>query len=434
MQSVWMLVVTAALACGCKSNKKQKTPLEEKLERISLRSVTPIPDPELVAMACELAKDFSTNEQVQSTLEVLFYDRVKLDKDPGDVKCVVDAYSAWYVANHPGSLNIEAIVRAWEHHKIASAKVVYDTLSQHDIQSANGTLPDARAADQPLAVADIPSVLADLQLSLKDWMAGADSPMDQRTPNDIPLFTSTVEKLAAIGPPAVPALLDIWLTDKQPIKIRAAAQALGRIDAPTLVKETIKALDAYDAAYLTDPSSRANGSVAAAGVHAAQSYRTARAVDIMLRALSSPDPAASALAANWLKTNLDAQKAIDALFRYMAAKDNYSMREINVYVDLITSFKTAASPLVVQNLEALLAEAKSPEKVFWAHKVVAMSALQTIGTKDAAATVQKFVADPGSYYSSPASTDPNDVLAASKAKKLTFKSLAERTLGVVSAR
>jgi hypothetical protein len=261
--------------------------------------------------------------------------------------------------------------------------------------------------------------------------------MDQRTPNDIPLFTSTVDKLAAIGPPALPQLVDIWLTELQPIKIRAAAQAVAAIDPATFIKETVKALDAYDAAYLKDPASRMTGvaPAAAAGVHSAMYFRTGKVLTALLRALSSPDSAASGASAKWLKENLDAQKAIDSLFAYMAAKNQYSVREINVYVDVITHFRDTASPIVVKNLEALLAAAKSPKKVFWAHKVVAMTALQQVGKKDAAPTVKKFTNDSDSYESMPIANDPNNPIEGlADRKTITFKSLAEKTLAEVEKR
>ena len=431
MRLTWV-VVAAALACACKS-EKPKSEQQQRLERLRQPGLV---DGQIVHMSCELAKDLAKDEEIRNALMARFYDRVERDTDAGDLKCIMDAYSAWYVDTNQQSLNAKAIVRAWEHHKIQSAKVVYDKMSANVIADSRGVPPDAgKAWDAPIIVEEISAKLAELDASLKGYMKADDAPMDQRTPNDIPLYTGTVDRVAAVGAPAVPQLVDIWLTEAQPIKIRAAAQALGLIDPATLTKETIKALDDYDAAFLKEPISRMKGSAAAAGVHAALSYRTPRALDVLLRALSSPDSAASGGAAKWIQEHLDAEKAIDALFRYMAAKSKYSVREIDVYVDVITSFKNAASPIVAKNLEALLAAAKSPKKVFWAHKVVAMTALQRIGTKDATPTVQKFVADPGSYQSMPIPKDPNDPLEGmAETKTITFKSLAEETLAAIEKR
>jgi hypothetical protein len=487
MQFYWV-VVAAVLACGCKS-EKPKTETERRME--TLRNEPGLGDGQIAHMTCEVAKDFDKDPKARDFLLGRLETRVDLDHETGtqlgthgDVVCILDALAA---STHKYAKQT-VIARAYYKYQTPAAKKLYDAMSEenrklatieavvdlgkqeaHWKSSAKVALPLMLDELDKLgggndrtkeALASAGQLYPTLPQAVKDRIGAkpkAPLPLDQLEPqlatlanhkldtdpnkspmqkiNDIGPIPHVGYEVATIGPPAVPQLVDIWQVELNPPKIRAAALALAHIDPARFTKEAIAALDAYDAAFRKDPGARfkAPAETAAAGLHAALDVRH-KAVDVLLRALSSPDDQVTAIAADGIKKNLEAEPAISSLFRYMAAKDKYNMREINVYVDVITHYREAASPLVVKNLEALLAAAKSPAKVFWAHKVVAMTALQRVGKKDAAPTVEKFASDPGSYYSQPAGTDPNDLVAATKKEQLTFKSLAETTLAEVTKR
>lgn len=257
------------------------------------------------------------------------------------------------------------------------------------------------------------------------------------TPNpDIGLISLVIDRIVEMEAAVIPKLLPVWKGPNQ-IRARVAAAAIGVLDPALLVKESIAMLDAYDAALAADPKARMSPAAmaAAAGVFAAGRLRNGVAADVYFRALSSPDPEVSGMAATWIKSNLPRDLAIDGLFRYMAAKQQYQQREIDIYVAVIEQFGAEASAVVAKNLDALLAAAKKPDKVFWAHKVVGLTALQKIGQPAAAPTVKKFQADKESYLSSKQKLDPmGNPVGMAETTPIPFAKLAGDALAALSSR
>ena len=91
------------------------------------------------------------------------------------------------------------------------------------------------------------------------------------------------------------------------------------------------------------------------------------------------------------------EQATDGLFMFMAEKDRFAHSEIDTYESLLVGYGSAASPAIARNLERLLTKHKNPTKVYWALKLVALRALQRVGTSQAAPTVKKFLAARDAY-------------------------------------
>jgi hypothetical protein len=118
----------------------------------------------------------------------------------------------------------------------------------------------------------------------------------------------------------------------------------------------------------------------------------------------------------------------------MAAKQSYNQREIDIYVAVIEQFGAEASPTVAKNLERLLAAGK-PDKVFWAHKVVGLTALEKVGQSPVVATIEKFKADKGMYVSA---NQPLDAFGKPEGpverRHIAFTTLAGNALAAIAKR
>jgi hypothetical protein len=259
------------------------------------------------------------------------------------------------------------------------------------------------------------------------------------TPNPtIGLFELVIERIVEMEAAAVPKLQDVWKSDPKPVRSRAAAAAIAALDPALLVKDTIALLDAYDAAFATEPKAWMSPAArtAAAGVYAAERIdRPAAVADVFFRALSSPDADLSGMAATWIKSRLPRDVAIDGLFRYMAAKQAYKQREIDVYVAVIEQFGPEGSATVVKNLAALLAAARKPDKVFWAHKVVGLTALAKVGQPSAAPTITKFKADKTRFVSTKQPLDGlGNPTGPIERTDIAFSTLAKQALAAIAKR
>ncbi|HEU0030214.1 MAG TPA: hypothetical protein VFQ53_06270 [Kofleriaceae bacterium] len=252
---------------------------------------------------------------------------------------------------------------------------------------------------------------------------------------NFPLFLDTVNKLVAMGPSVIPKLVELSKTT-DPLRSRAAAHALAKLDPARLAKETTALLDQHDDGFRPDLSPQfGTGPAASGGLRALATVDGDAATNTILRALSSRDPEISAFATETIKKRLERDAAIDALFKYMATKDKYGQPEIDSYVGLVTSYGGAATGALVKNLEALLAAAGKPETVFWAHKVVAFTALKNVGTRSAADVIKKYASDPGGFVRVQSRRDKagKDVGTPSK-QNVTFKELTDAALKAVSTR
>jgi hypothetical protein len=298
---------------------------------------------------------------------------------------------------------------------------------------------DAKAAyvrTAPRSLDELPTELARLSTA---GMKDTDVPFETKNP-DIGLFDLVVRRIVEMEAPAVPKLVEVWKSGASQVNARAAATAIGALDPALLVQDTIALLDAYDAALVADAAAgrvSATARAAAAGLYATEdlAFDIRTAADVHFRALSSPDPQLSGLAATWIKETLPRDMAIDGLFRYMAAKDKYNQREIDIYVAVIEEFGAEASATVARNLDTLLAAARKPDKVFWAHKVVGLTALAKIGQSPAVPTIEKFKADKEMFVST---NQPLDAMGnptgMEERKHIAFATLAADALAAIAKR
>ncbi|HUQ07997.1 MAG TPA: hypothetical protein VM261_36125 [Kofleriaceae bacterium] len=296
---------------------------------------------------------------------------------------------------------------------------------------------DAKASyvrSAPRSLDELPTELARLSTA---GMTDTDVPFETRTP-EIGLIDLVVDRIVEMEAPAIPKLTEAWKTGPSQVNARVAAAAIGKLDPALLVKDTLALLDAYDAALAADPAAgrvSATARAAAAGLYASErlDFDLRTAADIHFRALSSPDPQLSGLAATWIKTALPRDMAIDGLFRYMAAKDKYNQREIDIYVAVIERFGPEASASVAKNLEALLAAARKPDKVFWAHKVVGLTALAKVGQAPAVPTIEKFKADKEAFVSTKQPIDAmGNPTGMEERKHVAFATLADQALAAIA--
>ena len=65
----------------------------------------------------------------------------------------------------------------------------------------------------------------------------------------------------------------------------------------------------------------------------------------------------------------------------------------------------------MKNLEAMLAKAKRPENVYWAAKVVALFALEKVGTKAALPVLGKYASDKSGYANMSSNADTGTVVS-----------------------
>jgi hypothetical protein len=285
-----------------------------------------------------------------------------------------------------------------------------------------------------------PRSLAELETELGRLatarMASTEPPFATPNPENV-LFELVIDRIVEMEAPAVPKLLPVWKSDREHVRARAAAAAIGALEPALLVKDTITLLEQYDEAFAVDPSARMSPTAraGAAGVYAVGRFEPGAAADVYFRALSSPDAQLSGMAATWIKRRLPRDVAIDGLFRYMAAKQSYNQREIDIYVAVIEQFGAEASPTVAKNLERLLAAAGKPDKVFWAHKVVGLTALEKVGQSPVVATIEKFKADKGMYVSA---NQPLDAFGKPEGpverRHIAFTTLAGNALAAIAKR
>lgn len=269
---------------------------------------------------------------------------------------------------------------------------------------------------------------------------------DEPDPTKIYRFSDTVAGLAALGAAAMPKLLEIATGETSTsVRRNAAARALAKSDPAALANAALSRFDGHDEyVRLFDRGDNKFGAITnakdgpaiAAAMMALAEVKGDRVVDIVfLRGLSSPDTRISGYATAMIKKRFSRDEAIDALFAFMSAKEKYAQYEIDIYVDLVTGFGAEATAAIVKNLETMLAAAKSPDRVFWAHKVVAMTALEKVGTNAAADVVGKYASDGGGYVamSTPIDKDGNKI-GEPKQTPMTFKALASKTLAAVRMR
>jgi hypothetical protein len=249
--------------------------------------------------------------------------------------------------------------------------------------------------------------------------------------------------LVALGKPAAPALVAA-LGSRSRAAVNLAASALVEIDRPTFLGAFETKLGEYeevlvraffaenvlerDKLFRLNPTAaqeaRAGGGedpvpsaaevaeahrdlaeahifsyLVAEGLHALVKVRGDDRIDLcFMRALASRNEAVAKFCARELAARLSRDDFIDKLFQYLAKKETFAVREIEVYEKAIEGHGVPASAGIVRNLERLLERAEGkPEGVYWAAKVIALHCLANVGDAAAYGVLQKYVADSKSF-------------------------------------
>jgi hypothetical protein len=122
-----------------------------------------------------------------------------------------------------------------------------------------------------------------------------------------------------------------------------------------------------------------------------------RLAGFFFRVLSKGGDELSLTANQTLSQRVAAAPLVDGIFTYLDRRGRYKARFVSD-VSALLSRKRGCAPAMVKNLEQELEKAGGrPERVFWLHKYLAISYLQSWGGKDALPVLEKFLADPGGF-------------------------------------
>ena len=136
----------------------------------------------------------------------------------------------------------------------------------------------------------------------------------------------------------------------------------------------------------------------AAGLLALESEgRATTRIHPLILALSIPVREFSERASGTLRELLNASEFADALFGFLAVREEYLVSEVDVYRKALTAYD-GVSPAIEANLTRLLAAAGGvPERVPWILKVIGISALASVGGATALPLLGQYARDTGSY-------------------------------------
>jgi hypothetical protein len=117
-----------------------------------------------------------------------------------------------------------------------------------------------------------------------------------------------------------------------------------------------------------------------------------------IHGLSNFNAQVAEFCANTLKQRLSTNDLIDTLFSYIAAKDSFSQREVDIFEGLLLEKGTQGATRVAYNLDRLLKEAKGePEGVFFLYKKMGFRVLRDKGTKACLETLEAYANDTRTY-------------------------------------
>ncbi len=123
------------------------------------------------------------------------------------------------------------------------------------------------------------------------------------------------------------------------------------------------------------------------------------------KALGSVLPSLSKIAAESLKIRMNGEAFANALFPFVARKKRYKISELETYTQALLSFEDTAAA-VTRNMEDLLAARRgSPDRVFWALKIIAFWALKDTGEEDALPMLAKYRPDERWWWHISTTTD-----------------------------
>jgi hypothetical protein len=113
-----------------------------------------------------------------------------------------------------------------------------------------------------------------------------------------------------------------------------------------------------------------------------------------IHGLSSFSKAVAEYCATTLQTRLTTDELVDVLFRYIAKKSEFEVREVEVYEQLLRATGTAGGARIGVNLTRLMKDAEGdPEKVFWIYKRMAFTVLAETGGPGAIPAIEPYLKD-----------------------------------------
>ncbi len=114
--------------------------------------------------------------------------------------------------------------------------------------------------------------------------------------------------------------------------------------------------------------------------------------------LSAFDPEVAEYCANTLQVRLTPEKLIDVMFRYIAKKDQFMVKEVEIYEAMLRATGEAGGVRIGENLARLLDEAEGdPTQVFWIYKKMGFKVLQDTGSAPVLPILARYAEDPDSY-------------------------------------
>jgi hypothetical protein len=172
----------------------------------------------------------------------------------------------------------------------------------------------------------------------------------------------------------------------------------------------------------------------AEGLQAVKSLHGDEKVNLcFMRALPSHNAAVAKFCARELKARLDRDAFVTTLFKFLAHKESFNVKEVEVYEEALKSNGVGASKPIVENLERLLAEAGSARKVYWIHKAIALRCLESVGDEGAYPVLVKFASDPDGYRHVKTFTDQLGRVTKEN-EEVSYHSLCEKAAAAIAAR
>ncbi len=266
------------------------------------------------------------------------------------------------------------------------------------------------------------------------------------------MLAEPVAQLTAIGPDGATPLIALLFEDEERSLNRqalvvAATQAAAAIDPGLLADAVARQFRSFEpAARDMEARRQTNAPVAVSdaryylseasllirSLDALRDAPAGQAVDVaFFEALSCPVASFSEYASKILRERVDGDAFADALFVFLAQKEQYSRFEINRYIAALTGYDAIAAG-IARNLDGLLARAKGrPERVFWAYKLIGLEALAQVGTPDEVALLEAYAADRSSYIDF-----TTDALTGAQVEEITrtFSDLVQRSIDAIGQR
>jgi hypothetical protein len=227
-----------------------------------------------------------------------------------------------------------------------------------------------------------------------------------------------------------PAAQNVVYRDKY---FRENPQALAEL--PEGAKSPVPTQDEMDQALAALGKDHHLSNLVAESLNALLDVREGRVDLCFMRALSSPNEGVAKFCAGELRKRLTREQFADTLFRFLAHKGQFWVREVDVYESALKSYGAEVSADIVRNLDRLLAGAAGkPADVFWIHKAIALRCLGEIGDAGAYDVLVKYAADPSGYVLSTKRTDSLGQVLDDAQEEITYNGLARAAAAQIAAR